>query len=285
MRWPVLTEHPSERLQPVQPDMAVQPLLVPIHTVRSQRPTTRRYSMTTIDPGITLGELVTLHPELARLLENRRLDYCCHGTATLGDACIAAGLDPSSVAVELAEVAGAPSVPNWATLGAAQLVDHLEATHHRYLWHELPRIDALLTKVVGVHGQRHPELADVASCFGSLRADLEPHLTKEERVLFPMIRQLAHSDSPPSFHCGSLGNPISVMLAEHDTVGELLTDMRRLTDGYQPPTDGCASYAAMYAALKELERDTHEHVHKENHRLFPMVLELEHQLAASASSA
>jgi regulator of cell morphogenesis and NO signaling len=239
--------------------------------------------MTTIDPGITLGELVTRHPELARHLEHRGLDYCCHGSDTLGDACAAAGLDPAAVAEALALVADEPSMPTWATLDATQLVDHLEATHHRYLWDELPRIGSLMTKVVGVHGQRHPELAEIAACFEALRADLEPHLTKEERVLFPMIRELALCESAPSFHCGSLGNPISVMLVEHDAVGELLADLRRLTDGYQPPADGCASYHALFTALDELERDTHEHVHKENHRLFPLTLELEQQLAVAAS--
>jgi regulator of cell morphogenesis and NO signaling len=235
--------------------------------------------MTTIDRDITLGELVTLHPELARELERRHLDYCCHGGATLGEACEAAGLDPAAVVDSLATSANAPSVPAWATFDAAQLADHLVVTHHRYLWDELPRIEALVAKVVTVHGERHPELADVAETFRALRADLEPHLVKEERVLFPMIRELASTDSLPSFHCGSLSNPISVMLGEHDTAGELLARLRELTGDYTPPVDACASYTALFAALEELERDTHEHVHKENHRLFPMAVELEERLA------
>ena len=45
------------------------------------------------------------------------------------------------------------------------LVDHLEAVHHRYLWDELPRVTALVDKIVAVHGDRHPELVDVAACF------------------------------------------------------------------------------------------------------------------------
>ena len=79
-------------------------------------------------------------------------------------------------------------------MGATELVDHLEATHHRYLWEELPRLSALVAKIVGVHGERHPELGDVAACYEQVRADLEPHLLKEERVLFPMIRELAVAD-------------------------------------------------------------------------------------------
>ena len=70
-------------------------------------------------------------------------------------------------------------------------------------------------------------------------------------------------------------NPISVMLREHDHVGELLATLRRLTDGYQTPADGCASYRALFDGLAALEADTHLHVHKENNLLFPAVVALE----------
>ena len=133
---------------------------------------------------------------------------------------------------------------------------------------------------MSVHGGRHPELAEVAACFAEVRADLEPHLVKEERVLFPMVRELAASTSSPEFHCGTLRNPISVMLAEHDAVGALLARLRMMTGSYTPPADGCATYVACFAALAEIEADTHLHIHKENNVLFPLVVRLEAELAA-----
>ena len=108
-----------------------------------------------------------------------------------------------------------------------------------------------------------------------LRGELEPHLAKEERMLFPMIRELATADTAPQFHCGSLGNPVSVMLREHDRAGELLAALRIVARGYVVPEDGCASYTALFTGLEELEADTHLHVHKENNLLFPAVLALE----------
>ena len=98
-----------------------------------------------------------------------------------------------------------------------------------------------------------------------------------------MIRELATATAPPSFPCGTLANPISVMLAEHDRAGELLATLRRMTDGYQPPADGCASYRALYAGLAELEADIHLHVHKENNLLFPAVVILEQRWAPPGS--
>jgi regulator of cell morphogenesis and NO signaling len=214
---------------------------------------------TAIDPASSLADLVTAHPGLARELERRGLDYCCGGRRSLVDACRDVGLDAAAVAGELADVAGADrGAEPWAAMEPAELVDHLEAVHHTYLWEELPRLEALAAKVSGVHGERHPELRDVAALTHELRVDLESHLTKEERILFPMVRELAAApteEPAPRFHCGSLGNPISVMLLEHDRAGELLAELRRVTGAFTVPADSCGSYQALYAGLAELESD------------------------------
>jgi regulator of cell morphogenesis and NO signaling len=238
--------------------------------------------MTTIDPQMTLGALVNTHPELAREFERRRMDYCCGGGQSLADACADKGLDPTVTASELSAASTTGDAVEWTTMGAAALVDHLEATHHSYLWDEMPRLSALVAKVVSVHGERHPELHAIAACYEEARADLEPHLSKEEQVLFPMIRELATASSAPSFHCGTLQNPISMMLREHDAVGELLAHLRQLTNGYSPPADGCASYMTCFAALAELEADTHLHIHKENNLLFPLVVRMERDVSGAA---
>ena len=238
--------------------------------------------MVKIDVSMTLADAVDAFPQLTREFERRGLDYCCGGARTLGEACVAVGVDPEATVAELAAVAATSESAEWTTMSADVLVDHLEATHHRCLWDEMPRVTALIDKIVSVHGDRHPELVEVASCFAQVRADLEPHMLKEERMLFPMIRELATSTGMPSFHCGSLRNPISVMLSEHDAVGNLLSRLHHLTDGYTPPPDGCASYVACFAAMAELEADTHLHIHKETNVLFPMVVQLESERAATA---
>lgn len=194
-------------------------------------------------------------------------------------------LDPASVIDELvaasAEDADGAAAP-WAGMDVVDLVAHIVATHHRYLWDELPRLTALVDKVAGVHGSRHPELAEVARTLAALRAEVESHLAREERVLFPMIRELAGAAVLPSFHCGRLARPISVMLVEHDRVGELLAGLGTTTGGFATPADGCASFQACYQGLADLEADTHLHVHKENNLLFPAVVRLEQGLAGVA---
>jgi len=236
-----------------------------------------------LDENLTLAELVTAEPALAGLLDRLGLDYCCGGQRPLVEAVDAAGLDLGEVLQSLAMVDAQSTVENWSSMGPGELVDHIESTHHAYLRTELPRLTALAHKVASVHGTRYPELADIQSLFLQLRADLEPHLLKEERILFPMIRQLDSAESVPNFHCGSLVSPIRMMLSEHDTAGDLLADLRAATGGYVVPDDGCASYQSLFTGLAELEADIHLHVHKENNLLFPSVMAAESALTGSRS--
>ncbi len=221
-----------------------------------------------IDPSMTLGDIVTLRPSLAVDLERRGLDYCCHGGRTLAEAADEAGLDARAVAEELSAAQVDEPAPAWASLDPVELVDHIEATHHRYLSEALPRISALVDKIVTVHGDRHPELVEVQRIYVDLRADLEPHLAREEAELFPMIRRLAEANGT---HDRALVAEIEALASEHETVGDLLEQLHGITAGYETPADGCASYAACYRALADLEADTHLHVHKENNVLFPTI--------------
>ena len=238
--------------------------------------------MNVIDRDLSLAELVTQRPELASHLNALGLDFCCGGQRRLIDAIDESGLDLAETIAALQDVQPAVEVStdDWPDFTMTEMVDHLESTHHAYLRDALPRIDAVAEKVAGVHGDRHPELSQVLDTFRALRADLEPHLMKEERVLFPMIRELADATHAPSFHCGSLQNPIAAMASEHDLVGELLARLRSLTDVYTVPDDGCGSYQLLYSGLAELEADTHLHVHKENNLLFPAAIQAESNLAS-----
>jgi regulator of cell morphogenesis and NO signaling len=220
----------------------------------------------------TLGEIVAANPAAARMLDRLGLDYCCHGDRTLTDACVEAHLDPTRVAAELTGLA-VEGDRSWATLDPPALAAHIVETHHNYLHAELPLLDALAGKVLDVHGARHPELAEVRRLVGELRADFEPHLMKEERVLFPAIAALARGQR--DFPFGSVANPIRMMGLEHDRAGDLLAALRTATSNYAVPDDACASYRSLYERLDALERDTHTHVHKENHVLFPAALRLE----------
>ncbi len=224
--------------------------------------------------GAKLADIVTARPSSAAVLQYFGLDYCCGGQRTLQEAALADGVDVDSVLAALSALDAVPSAPvesDWASMGPAELVDHLEAVHHAYLHQELPRLDALAEKVATVHGERHPELLAVRADVRALVDDLDPHLAKEERVLFPLIRELAAAVSAGGTPSSPLTAPIQVMRMEHDHTGELLAKLRTDSLDFALPDDACGSYQALYKGLVELEADTHLHVHKENNVLFPAV--------------
>lgn len=240
--------------------------------------------MTAIDSRITLAQLVNERPRTASTLDRLGLDYCCGGQRTLAAAAGEVDLELDEVLRDLADAEGPSRPAPWAGLGSAELADHIEATHHAYLHEALPRLEALAEKVASVHAGRHPEVVEVHRLVTELRSDLEPHMAKEEQVLFPSIRRLDGATTLPVFHCGRLSNPISVMRFEHDRAGELLGALRSVTDGHLVPDDACASYRVLYDGLAELEADIHLHVHKENNVLFPAVLAAERALIESSVS-
>ncbi len=54
--------------------------------------------------------------------------------------------------------------------------------------------------------------------------------------------------------------------------------MRKLTNDFTTPADGCTTYNTAFNLLKEFETDLHLHIHLENNIMFPRAIELEKRL-------
>lgn len=238
--------------------------------------------MSSIRVSDTVGELVARRPVLSHVFEAIGIDYCCGGKKTLEEACREKGFNPEALAAQLEQVAlvnvGGPTV-DAAAMSLADLADHIQQTHHEYLRDILPRLDMLTERVASVHGADDPRLRELRETLLEFARDMSSHMMKEEQVLFPMIRQLGESDEAPEFHCGSLANPIRQMEQEHHGAGAALARMRELTDEFTPPPWACNTYRAMLDTLAHLERDMHQHVHKEDNVLFPRTAQREAELA------
>ncbi len=237
--------------------------------------------MAAVSGRTTLGRLVAERPAAAAVLEQYGIDYCCGGKRSLEEACREKGINVDELLHQIvqreaeARKRAAEPATNWLERPLSQLCDHIEQTHHAYLRNELPRLSALMEKVVATHAQKHPELHELHRVFNELRRELETHMIKEEHVLFPAIRRLEQDALPAAFPFGSVANPIGVMEAEHESAARALERIRELTAGYRVPEDACEAYRALLNGLRELTFDLHRHIHKENHILFPRAVELE----------
>ena len=239
---------------------------------------------------VTVGQLVVERPSRAKVFESLGIDFCCGGRKPLEQACNEVGLNTDLVQRVLAafdEQAEQPDAEaNWSAASLTELAAHIEGTHHAYLKSELPQLAAWVAKVGARHGDRDPRLAKLASIFAQFFAELTAHMQKEEQVLFPLVRELeAGHANPAASHCGSVENPIRVMVAEHDDAGEALAQMAALTDNFHAGPDACNTFRAMMDGLSRLRRDMHRHVHKENNILFPRAILLEAQLTGRPTDA
>jgi len=233
----------------------------------------------------TLGEWVTVYPQTARLLDELQIDYCCGGADTLAQACEERGLDLDAVVGRLANAIvdqKADSYLNYDAMSPSELCDQIEQSHHAFLRRELPRLTELIDRVLTAHGERHPELRELQAVFRELRAELEPHMLKEEQILFPAIRQLTQRRAQPQFPFGTVANPIRVMEHEHENAGAGLKKIRALTSDFHAPQDACNTWHVLLDGLRQLESDMHQHVHKENNILFPKAQQLEVSVSSNS---
>ncbi|HEV8590014.1 MAG TPA: iron-sulfur cluster repair di-iron protein [Pyrinomonadaceae bacterium] len=239
-----------------------------------------------INATTKVRDLALALPQSTRVFEKLKIDYCCGGSQPLAQACATAGLDIESVMKMLEQAGqtaeqknGAIDLQN-ATL--SELIAYILDKHHVYTKDEMTRLEPLMDKVVGAHGANHSELLAIRDLLRQLFLDLRPHMFKEEQILFPYILELERAQTAnrpaPFAPFGTVNNPIRMMMMEHDTAGDLLREMRKLSSDYKVPADACISYKTLYEALEEFEQDLHQHIHLENNLLFPKAVELEEAL-------
>jgi len=225
--------------------------------------------------GKTIGELAVSIPNAIRVFERHKIDYCCHGNRSIGEACATAGVTVSEVLDEIASTRDTDETRDWSKEPLTAMQTFIIDTHHVYTRETLETVRLLADKVASRHGSNHPETETVRTLVEQLYNDLFPHMMKEEQVLFPYITQLeTNPDGPPPFF-GSVERPIRMMMMEHEAAAEVLVALRFATGEYKLPNDACISFRALYEQLAALEHDLHRHIHLENNVLFPRAAELE----------
>lgn len=231
----------------------------------------------------TLADIVKSDFRAARVFENYNLDFCCKGNRPLSDACSDKKLNADTVLLEVNSVLNDTpldkSQDDWAI---DELANHILNTHHVYTKEMLPIIFAHSQKVSEVHGKNRPEVVEIAEIFSRVHDELNSHMMKEEKMLFPFILSMAEAEknnthsAPPPF--GSVSGPISVMEREHVEAGDGFFRIRELSNNFSAPEDACSTYVVLYQELNEFENDLHRHIHLENNILFPKAIELEKKL-------
>ncbi len=141
----------------------------------------------------------------------------------------------------------------------AALTLFIEQNYHAPHREKLPDLAALALRVERVHAADPAVPAGLSSLLEELMSELEIHMQKEERILFPAIRQGVLN----------VAGPIAVMRADHQDHVTRVARIRALINDLTLPEDACRSWTSLYAGLGEFLDDLAEHVRLEDDILFP----------------
>jgi regulator of cell morphogenesis and NO signaling len=164
------------------------------------------------------------------------------------------------------------------------LIDYALKVHHRGIREKGPRLLQLIRLLM----DENMVMAEIEQLFSQSLENLENHLRKEENVLFPYLYDLLEAsrngEHIEAMHCGTIANPIRVMVMEHEDEKERHQRIGDLTNGYSAPADASEDYKLLVAGLKDFAADLHEHTHIENDIIFPYCQRIEEKIVESCIS-
>ncbi|HZL11500.1 MAG TPA: iron-sulfur cluster repair di-iron protein [Prolixibacteraceae bacterium] len=230
-----------------------------------------------------VGEIARFNYKTVEVFEKLRIDFCCGGDISLEEACKRQKVNADEVLGSIKTLIGSAETDSARihALPLDQLINHIVEVHHSYVLEAIPVLQKYLHKIAEVHGEHHPELAVVEDYFNQAAANLLQHMSKEEQILFPLIKEMTEAKSNGSefsgSHCGTVQSPISVMKQEHEAEGDRFEQISVITNNYFIPEDACNSFSYAYQKLQEFEQDLHRHIHLENNILFPEAIKLENE--------
>ena len=224
---------------------------------------------------ITVGEIVADDYRTAKVFEAHGIDFCCGGRVAVAAICRQQGIDPAALLQELGTIKDEQPdrSRNYSAWELPFLADYIVNTHHAYLRENDGEIAAYARKIAEVHGQRHPEVIEIATIFAKIATDMTAHLQEEEEVFFPALKRADAArkagNPPAAADRQAIEASLAKLVREHEEIGDAVHMIRHLSHGYALPADACNTFMITYRKLREFEDDLHKHVHLENNILFP----------------
>ncbi len=211
-----------------------------------------------------VAEIVTDIPLSADIFRKYGIDFCCGGNMSINEAVKNKKVDAETLIDEINELPNHDQGNiNVKYLDAASLIQYIQSRYHETMREEFKNLSPYVTKIAKVHGPNHPFLIQLQDLYRQYRDGMLEHMAQEDEHDFPALIKLSRGEQVD--HSSDI---IQSLVDDHTQTGQLLEDMRELTNQYQPPSEACQTWRLVYHRLENLERETHEHVHLENHVLF-----------------
>lgn len=233
-----------------------------------------------------VADIVAMDYRTADIFRKYEIGYCCGGNWPLEMACKIKGVDIDTIQSELEVATRKLHISNTLVFSEWSidfLIDYIINVHHQYLKKYLPETQKQLSEFAIEHNKKFLYLVQLEKQFDLLVKQLLATVQREEEVIFPYIRQIAHAhkDKEPyaALLVRTLRKPVEeTMYKSHETITDIILSIRHLTDKYTTPQNVCVSHKVVIAKLKELDNDLMQHFGLEQTILFPRAIAIEKEL-------
>jgi regulator of cell morphogenesis and NO signaling len=233
-----------------------------------------------------VADIVAQDYRTAAVFRKHGIGYCCGGKWPVDMACEMQGADADKVQTELEAAIRTIHISNFT--GFAEwdidfMIDYIINIHHFYLKNTLTETQQLLGDFSKEHSKKITWLGELEKQYDLLIKQLNRCMQREEEVLFPYIRQIAHAHKGKEPYAAllvrTLRKPVEdTMYKGHETVAGIVFSIRQLTDSYASPENVCTSHKVVLAKLKELDNDLSQHLYLEQSILFPRAVTIEKEV-------
>jgi regulator of cell morphogenesis and NO signaling len=239
-----------------------------------------------IDRQSSAADIVAKDYRTAVVFRKHGIGYCCGGKWPMEMTCELQGINLEKLQQELEAAIRTIPVSNqldFSNWSIDFIIDYIVNIHHQYLRQSLPETMQILNDFVEEHLKKFPWLAELVTKYDLLMNQLEPAMKLEEEVLFPYIRQIAHAHKDKEPYAvlliKTLRKPVEeTMFNGHETVTNIISSIRTITNQYNTPANVCANHKVVMAKLKELDNDLMHHLYLEQMVLFPKAITIEKEV-------
>lgn len=222
-------------------------------------------------PEKKLGLLVTEDFQKAEILEAFDLDFLGDKNKTLAEAAREKHLNLDEIlsSLESSNNSQEPEFQNW---DINRIIDYITEVKFPYIKAKINRVRDLGNQVAMQHSSSLPNIGEIAETFNRLAWEVKKHISNEEEKVFPYIKELdfalqnGKKVDMPVF--GTFENPRRVLEHEHRQFGGYLSNIKSLTNNFNPCCQDIAQLKTYYNELQQFHIELKKLFHLENDLIF-----------------
>ncbi len=229
-----------------------------------------------------LEDIVNSSVSYADVFDKHNIDYGNYGKLTLKEAGESVHLNPSTLISELRKKETSAivcrNINEWDIVFLCDFI--ITNLHHR-----IKKLAPLFDDTFKGLFRKGFIRADIRKLSSDFNADIQSHIQKEQKMLYPYIKQMSLAiESGKEIHMapfGMISKPVNALKREHLQISEMADILSRILKDISHREGNFLGAADASDSLSELMKSFRLHIHFENNILFPRATAIEKRIFKS----